>query len=120
MKPNKENIRLWVEALRSGKYTQGRGRLKTDVGFCCLGVACDISGLSTWEQAEKNEGKVYHYDHAVAILPLAVREWLGIDSLFVSISNGGQYWDLAAMNDGGKKFGEIADLIEKEYLSEDK
>lgn len=33
----------WVEALRSGKYTQGVGELKTAGGsFCCLGVLCDV------------------------------------------------------------------------------
>ena len=46
----------WVKALRSGKYTQGKKKLKRVMGsdipgfynklakpeFCCLGVACDI------------------------------------------------------------------------------
>ena len=28
----------WLNALRSGKYPQARGKLQTDEGFCCLGV----------------------------------------------------------------------------------
>lgn len=33
----------WVEALRSGKYKQGKGRLRdTDDNFCCLGVLWDV------------------------------------------------------------------------------
>lgn len=32
----------WVEALRSGKYPQGIGRLKSSLGYCCLGVAEEI------------------------------------------------------------------------------
>jgi hypothetical protein len=28
----------WVKHLCSGKYKQGRGCLRDDVGFCCLGV----------------------------------------------------------------------------------
>ena len=39
----------WIEALRSGEYKQGTGRLRgyslndnTEV-FCCLGVLCEIS-----------------------------------------------------------------------------
>lgn len=44
-----EHRKEWVKALRSGKYEQAKGTLKqTDGGreqFCCLGVACDISGL---------------------------------------------------------------------------
>lgn len=36
--------KLWISALLSGKYKQGRGKLKTDDGKnCCLGVLCSIS-----------------------------------------------------------------------------
>ncbi|EJD67128.1 hypothetical protein BB65665_12991, partial [Bacillus sp. 916] len=39
----KQNVRVWIEALRSKKYEQGKGFLKTiDNKFCCLGVACDV------------------------------------------------------------------------------
>lgn len=44
-------IKMWVKALRSGKYIQGRGRLKMEVPekegkpahfeHCCLGVLCE-------------------------------------------------------------------------------
>jgi hypothetical protein len=43
--------RAWIEALRSGKYQQARKRLRTDVGFCCLGVICEMAvaeGFSHW------------------------------------------------------------------------
>lgn len=32
----------WIEALRSGKYTQGQQRLRVEDRHCCLGVAEDI------------------------------------------------------------------------------
>lgn len=36
----------WIEALRSGKYEQARGRLHTrDGGYCCLGVLCRVADL---------------------------------------------------------------------------
>jgi len=35
----------WVEALRSGKYEQGRGALLNDGKYCCLGVLCEVVGL---------------------------------------------------------------------------
>jgi hypothetical protein len=51
----KTRLRTWIEALRSGKYTQARGALRVvtydqpegsekapSVGFCCLGVARDL------------------------------------------------------------------------------
>lgn len=34
----KELKAKWCKALRSGKFKQGKGRLKTKYGFCCLGV----------------------------------------------------------------------------------
>ena len=37
-----ENVKQWVQALRSGEYHQGHGRLKNADEYCCLGVLCDI------------------------------------------------------------------------------
>lgn len=34
--------KLWVEALRSGRYEQTRGRLRSENLFCCMGVLCDL------------------------------------------------------------------------------
>jgi hypothetical protein len=46
---NKLNLgvkKQWIEALRSGKYRQGRLTLMTEdkdgFAYCCLGVACEI------------------------------------------------------------------------------
>ena len=58
MKLTKEqlsNIKRWVDALRSGEYTQGRGRLRYVVGwsgvprYCCLGVGLDVLAPKQWE-----------------------------------------------------------------------
>ncbi len=41
----------WVEALRSGRYKQGRRKLRVGDEYCCLGVLCDIAGTeldATW------------------------------------------------------------------------
>lgn len=39
-------IRTWIEALRSGKYKQGKGLLYTaSGGYCCLGVADEVLEL---------------------------------------------------------------------------
>lgn len=47
----KSEIKLkWVNALRSGKYDQGKGRLKDDENkFCCLGVLCDVINPGSWK-----------------------------------------------------------------------
>lgn len=34
--------RAWLDALRSGRFAQGVGKLQTDKTFCCLGVACIV------------------------------------------------------------------------------
>lgn len=36
---DKREKATWLRALRSGKYKQGQGSLKTSNGYCCLGVA---------------------------------------------------------------------------------
>ena len=38
--------KAWVEALRSGKYKQGRLALydKHNESYCCLGVLCKVAG----------------------------------------------------------------------------
>jgi hypothetical protein len=42
------NLGRLIEALEEGLYQQDVGSLRTDVGHCCLGVGCDISGLGRW------------------------------------------------------------------------
>jgi hypothetical protein len=38
-----EHLTKWLEALRSGKYVQGKNALKREDGsFCCLGVLQDV------------------------------------------------------------------------------
>jgi len=99
------NARKWVKALRSGKYEQARGALRVEDAFCCLGVACDISGLGKWE-----EYRLYQqYLGQQIFLPHAVKEWLGLQDCFGSLSHP---WSLAALNDSGRSFNEIADIIE--------
>ena len=36
------NAAKWLDALRSGKYRQASESLRTNEGYCCLGVACDV------------------------------------------------------------------------------
>jgi hypothetical protein len=41
MRQNELNI--WINALKGGEYNQVKNALKTDNGYCCLGVLCRIS-----------------------------------------------------------------------------
>ncbi len=47
----KEIMQKWIDALRSGSYTQMRGSLRKGDCFCALGVLCDIyakEGIGEW------------------------------------------------------------------------
>jgi hypothetical protein len=123
---NRENMTKLVEALESGNYQQARGYLRvlnsdgTAKGYCCLGVACDISGVGHWF------GRGYrvreHNTSAFALppttgLPLQVQEWLGVDDPFVRISS--QHALCATtLNDNGWDFHQIAAQLRKVYLSD--
>lgn len=39
-----EQIDNWIAALRSGNYPQATGCLRSDNGYCCLGVLADLNG----------------------------------------------------------------------------
>jgi len=80
---NKENMRLWVAGLRSGRFPQGRNRLKhrgRSGGFeyCCLGVACEIAKENGVEVVEYREPGLVFFDGCDINLPLSVRRWLGL------------------------------------------
>lgn len=113
--PNKENIRKWVEALRSGEYKQFKYGLTNDErsAFCCLGVACEVyrkeTGLGMWSQNA--------FDGVDNILPESVSKFLGLHyNKFQSPIVRGD--TLIQLNDSfGYDFNMIADLIEAEYLN---
>lgn len=43
-------VKDWIAALRGGDYPQTEGKLQTDIGFCCLGVACDLYARDSNEE----------------------------------------------------------------------
>ena len=107
-----------VEALRSGEYVQARDSLRSEGGYCCLGVACEIyrqeEGGPDWDyyQAHWSYGGHSHN------LPERVRRWLDFKR------SGGLFSEpfqrdsklvesLLDMNDSGMSFAEIADVIEQ-------
>lgn len=105
----------WVAALRSGKYQQDSGRLRTEKGFCCLGVLCDVVNESKWavhdrtsESGEKDT--VFRYidtggTEVDSYLPDSIQEQLTLTEWQCS--------ELADLNDTGSLFSMIADVIEK-------
>lgn len=124
----RENRAQWLAALRSGTYSQTKGYLRTDEGYCCLGVACDVAGIPSerLSTAAWNFGR-YGMDQ---VLPEEGEEWLGVNTAnpqldipFDLIEQGPRFPDedfvaggvgttLAELNDGGLTFAQIADMID--------
>lgn len=117
---NKNIAKKWVEALRSGKYAQAKGRLKLKdekgTSYCCLGVLCEISGLGKWvANAEELSRGTQEYTTegvyaGVGGLPDNVRYWSGMGSSLGSYD--ARCSALSGLNDTGKTFNEIANIIE--------
>jgi hypothetical protein len=96
----------WVDALRSGKYAQGRNALRKRNRYCCLGVLCDLTDGDQWVEDEKSSIYWYHFggNRSRVLLPFALADEYDIFSCDIGL--------LARMNDDGKSFVQIADYIE--------
>lgn len=97
MKLDKEVKAKWVEALRSGKFKQGKGKLKYGDNYCCLGVACEIGITSK----DFNSELV-----SLDFLPSSIQDELA------KMNDGSKYkWENRKI--AGRSFMEIADWIEE-------
>lgn len=114
----KDIMGKWVAALRSGEFNQARGRLRTDTGFCCLGVLCEIfrrenPHLAQWNEQLRfeintsNVKKKIHDDK----LPDVVISWAHMNTASGTLGS----TSLGMRNDDGVNFEDIADIIEKTW-----
>lgn len=123
----KEIKKLWLDALRSGKYKQTLGELRSgyddEKKYCCLGVLTDICRIKT------KKSWLSLLDITEEILSHQVTKWAGLDSPDpevrinkkegISVKNPGNKkaittLKLSEVNDSGADFNTIADLIEKQ------
>ena len=97
-------IDLWVKALYSGKYRQGKGALRPSKGtFCCLGVLCDLAAKDGGQQWTNDFNYSYSYKHSFP--PEHLTNYLGLTHI--------QILFLAETNDKGESFNNIATHIER-------
>ena len=98
----------WIDALTSGEYWQTTEELKSETGYCCLGVLCDLHRKMTGE-GKWDESGYYHSggesDDIGLIDP--VIKWAGVASTTAKYGNN----NLVNKNDNGKSFMEIAEII---------
>lgn len=137
-----EKKALWLRALRSEEYKQGREQLRAPGDkFCCLGVACEEfrkdTGRGEWQEEDGQYRGDYTFvinaendDKSWSSLPVSVVEWFGLpvpsntpdltlaDAVALSdlrvIGKDGRPVPLSNLNDEGMSFAEIADLIERD------
>lgn len=111
----KEYPKAWIEALRSGKYFQTRGRLRDSTidgqfYFCCLGVRCDIEDSTKWHNDT--------WSLCANVLPQSIYDSDGFSecrdrNVRLPIkSREGDIFRLSGLNDEGFTFSQIADIIE--------
>lgn len=142
--PNKERIRLLVDALRSGKYRQTTGNLavydekQKRKKFCCLGVACEVAranGLALdverMQRQDYRDQATYSFGDAhgasYSMLPPSVVQWYGFSDDDPDLIRADDeednytYYETAThCNDSlGMSFRQIADAFEAMYLKDD-
>lgn len=128
---NQEIKQKWVEALRSGEYEQGDGRLVSVIKetgkpkYCCLGVLCDLyikeNPAYSWTKTDKPQYSSVVYDSLQLFdenlyLPQTVMDWAGIDTKTgVFLEDDGVQQILSSLNDNGVDFEKISKKIEKYF-----
>lgn len=118
---NQDIKKQWVEALRSGEYTQGKGRLHDGKNFCCLGVLCGITKNKThmdWE----HRGNHYTFNGESGLLPGIVADACEIggtnnpSSIPLTVLVDEEEYDIDELNDlYDWTFNDLADLIEEQF-----
>jgi hypothetical protein len=125
---NKELVKQWIEALRSGNYQQTQYKLRerglNSDSYCCLGVLCEIAKpLLSLEEGNSLE----KYLNVGGYPPEEVLKLLGQNfdieddnykCISVQIEDKG-FIAVHSLNDAyNKSFAEIADLLEQTHLKD--
>jgi hypothetical protein len=111
------NQQQWITALRSGKYTQGKGCLHNTEGFCCLGVAAkefltdDVVVAEVTDKYDIDYAS-WSYDTEDEMAPDHVMKALGLYDSNGSSRTNDDLMMLTHLNDEGSTFEDIADIIE--------
>lgn len=108
-KLNIKEFKTWIKSLRSGKYTQGKGSLQSDKGYCCLGVACKVL-------IPEDKLNMFH-GHLYGVMPTSQEyapKWLRDISNDFNLKTNKDLWMLNDCDDF--TFDEIADLLELVYI----
>lgn len=105
----KEIAELWIKELESGFWEQGKYFLEHSQTYCVYGILANIAATQgICSHTGKNIGK---FDNEMSLVPDSVVQWSGLKN-----ANGiirGFKYTLAEMNDNGKTFKQLAEVIRK-------
>lgn len=102
---------IWTQALRSGKYSQGKYVLQSPVGYCCLGVGVKEYEKCFGVQFPRTAGG--ELKGASLMYFKQVQHWLGLEGPAGAYTVNGVDTSLARNNDyNGMTFEQIADIID--------
>jgi hypothetical protein len=122
MDMNKKIKKLWIKALRSGEFKQGKGYLEKDGSHCALGVL-SVLALLEGQCTYNTDGPIGRFDNKRFGLSLTVMKWARIaqdkerflkpDEDRVIVNYKKKPTTLADLNDRGLTFKEIALIIQR-------
>lgn len=117
----KDIKKLWVKALRSGEFKQGKGFLENEGQYCALGVLSLLS-LVDGQCTYNIQGSVGTFDNCKFSLSYNTMVWAGIaieDDAFLERGAGavkfiykGKETSIQELNDSGITFKKLATIIE--------
>lgn len=103
------NQQAWIDALRSGKYQQGTSFLINENKYCCLGVLAAIAGCSM----SKDENGAEFFNNCEEFAPQQAMDFVALKNDCGGFGEDYMIDSLTYLNDNGKTFKEIADIIEE-------
>jgi len=131
-KEKRDNLERLLDALKSGKYAHGIGRLRTGDQYCCLGVMCDLVKPDGWINAlepmaprwwtfqldgQDSDVTTYPLEETTKLFGLLTRQGMlrGSRGSVVFVVNGVCRTSLAEVNDTETSFRAVILILEK-YL----
>ena len=121
---NSQIKQKWIDALRSGEYTQAQSKLYSGDGFCCLGVLCDIYAKEVGDIAwvKKDPSKTvdvdkwdyWYFDDQSEVLPECVSKWAELDENDPLVTKNFVLTTLSSLNDKRVEFKDLSKVIEEQ------
>lgn len=112
----RDNTKKWIDALRSGRYTQTTRRLKLEDNgefcHCAQGVALEEFGFESEDCGYNHDGKrvwLFHVFDGMSTASAAYHELRQLTGMEYHVLE-----EVVDRNDGGEDFNSIADYIESE------